>query len=91
MHDWNTKQRHDELTAWQKASINQILGSAKPIVKAGAFWRGIENAVAIVGLCGIGLVCVWLMAAAVGFYWEMASSGFAWGRGALAWLMEMPR
>lgn len=89
--DWNTERRHDELNAWQKQSLNQILGATKPVAAPGAGWRALENLMALVGVFGIAVVAIWIAAAFLGFYWEMAESGFAFGRNALRWLLEMPR
>lgn len=89
--DWNTERRQDELNAWQKQTLNQILGASKPIAPAGTLWRVIENVMVFVGIFGLGVVAIWVIAAFLGFYWEMADSGFAFGRNALRWLLEMPR
>ncbi len=89
--DWNTKRRQDELNAWQKASLNQILGATRPIGLSGGFWRAIETVMFWIGLWGIALVLIWVLAAFLGCYWEMAESGFAFGRNFLRWLLELPR
>ena len=89
--DWNTERRQDELNAWQKQTLNQILGATKPVAAPGAFWRVIENVMVFIGIFGLGVVAIWVLAAFLGFYWEMAESGFAFGRNVLRWLLEMPR
>lgn len=89
--DWNTKHRHEELDSWQKASINRILGSSTPVGIGEAFWKILEGAMFYLGIWMIALVALWAFAALLGFYWEMAESGFAFGRNFLRWLFELPR
>jgi hypothetical protein len=91
MIDHNTRQRQNELNAWQKASINQILGASDPILPTGAVWHAIEYVMMLLGLFGIGLVALWLVAAFAGFYFEMVTSGFAFGRGVFGWLAGVGR
>jgi hypothetical protein len=91
MTDHNTWQRQGELNAWQRASINQILGASAPLINASTMWHVLETLMAWVGMFWLGVVCLWCAAALLGFYFEMAASGFAFGRGVLAWLWEVSR
>ena len=92
MKDANTKRRQEELSGWQRETLAEILAqTGKQEAKGSPFWRVLEDLVAFVGLLGMVMAALWLFAAFLGFYWEMATSGFEAGRGLLRWLLEMPR
>lgn len=78
--DWNTRNRRAQIADWQRLTR----GGSK-------IWRAFEKPIAWVGLFGLGLVALWILGWLAGVYWEIAASGFDFGRAALRWLLEMPR
>ena len=50
-------------------------------------WHALETAMAIVGLFLLGVVCLWLVAAILGLYWDILRGGFAAGRYAMGFLL----
>jgi hypothetical protein len=81
-------QKQDALNSWHRMELNRMLGATEP-VRFSALWNALEIVMALIGVWAMSLVALWIAAAFAGVYYEMAASGWAFGRGVLGWLWGM--
>lgn len=76
-----------------RAGLMRVLGEPMTETRdwSAPLWSALERLMAWIALFWIGIAGLWVIGAALGFYFDTIALGFDVGRGWSRWLWEVPR